>query len=148
MNQDYLVEVVDAFQQKTIGLFPLETGKGSFSVGSAKSEGDWLLVRDSEGRVLVYSIKDGTLRHRFFGNNAAISPSGKFVAVENFPGEVTLYSLDNGNRIAKFELNGKVVFLRFNLAGDRIFVLNDAQNAYVFDVNKIPRVEDRFALVN
>ena len=98
--------------------------------------------------MLVYSIKDGSLRYRFFGNNAAISPSGKYVAIENFPGEVTLYSLVNGNRIAKFELNGKVVFLRFNLSGDRIFVLNDAQTAYVFDVNKIPRIEDRFALIN
>jgi hypothetical protein len=147
-SQDYAVEVVDAYQQKTIGMFPLETGKGSFSIGSAKSEGDWLMVHDSEGRVLVYSIKDGSLKHRFFGNNAAISPSGKYVAIENFPGEITLYSLDNGSRIAKIELNGKVVFLRFNLAGDKIFVLNDAQNAYVFDVNKIPRVEDRLAVVN
>ena len=147
-SQDYVVEVVDAYQQKTIGMFPLETGKGSFSIGSAKSEGDWLMVHDSEGRVLVYSIKDGALRHRFFGNTAALSPSGKFIAVENFPGEITLYDLESGNRIAKIEVNGKAVFLRFNLKGDKIFVLNDAQNAYVFDVNKIPRVEEKYAMTN
>jgi WD40 repeat protein len=147
-SQDYIVEVVDAYQQKTIGMFPLETGKGSFSIGSAKSEGAWLTVHDSESRILVYSIKDGSLRHRFFGNNAAVSPSGKYIAVENFPGEITLYSLETGERIAKIEINGKAVFLRFNLTGDKIFVLNDAQNAYIFDVNKIPRIEDRLAVAN
>ena len=64
---DYLVEIIDAYTQKTAGMMLLETGKGSFNIGKGLSEREWLALRDSEGRVLIYSIKDGDLRHRFFG---------------------------------------------------------------------------------
>jgi hypothetical protein len=137
MKQDYLIEVVDAFQQKTIGTFLLETGKGSFEIGSGQSEGDWLMLKDSEGRVLVYSIRDGILRHRFFGRIASINPQGNQIIVENFPGELTLYSLDSGKRLGHLEVNGRVVFLRFNLQGNRLFVLSDTQTTYAFDLSKL-----------
>jgi hypothetical protein len=134
---DYLVEIVDAFAQKTVGMMLLETGKGSFDVGRGLSEGDWLVLRDSEGRVLVYSIKGGDLRHRFFGDNAAINPKKNQLAVENFPGEVTLYDLDTGERQTSFVINGGAAFVRFNLEGNKLFVLSDAQSAYTFDLNKL-----------
>jgi hypothetical protein len=134
---DYLVEVVDASAQKTVGSLLLETGKGSFDVGRGLSEGDWLVVHDSEGRLLVYSISAGGLRHRFFGDTAAINPSRNQIVVENFPGEVSLYDLDTGERKAAFRINGDAAFVRFNVAGDRLFVLSDAQSAYAFDLGKL-----------
>ncbi|HEX6184474.1 MAG TPA: M48 family metalloprotease [Pyrinomonadaceae bacterium] len=134
---DYLVEVVDAFAQKTVGAMLLETGKGSFDVGGGLSEGDWLVVHDSEGRLLVYSIKTGELRHRFFGDTAAINPRRNQIVVENFPGEVSLYDLDTGDQRAFFRVNGGAAFVRFNLAGNRLFVLSDAQSAYAFDLDKL-----------
>lgn len=134
---DYLVEIVDAFAQKTIGLMLLETGKGSFDVGEGISEGNWLVLHDSEGRVLAYSIKDGELRHRFFGNHAALSPKNNQMAVENFPGEVALYDLNTGERQANFVINGKTAFARFNLEGNKLFVLSDTQSAYAFDLTKL-----------
>jgi len=137
-SDDYLVEVVDAFEQKVVGLVLLETGKGSFDVGAGLSEGNWLVLHDSENRVLVYSIKDGELRHRFFGDQAAINLKKNQIAIENFPGEVTLYNLDTGDRQANFVINGSVAFVRFNLAGDKMFILSDAQSAYAFDLNKLP----------
>ena len=136
-SDDYLVEVVDAFIQKTVGLMLLETGKGSFDVGAGLSEGNWLVLHDSENRVLVYSIKDGDLRHRFFGSTTAINLKKNHLAVENFPGEVTLYNLDTGDRQANFVINGSAAFVRFNLAGDKMFILSDAQSAYAFDLNKL-----------
>lgn len=135
---DYLVEVVDAFEEgKTVGLLLLETGKGSFDVGEGLSEGDWLVLRDSEGRVLVYSIKGGDLRHRFFGTTAAVNPRRSQLAVENFRGEVMLYDLDTGDRQAELRVHGDAALLRYNLAGDKLFVLSDAQTAYAFDLNKL-----------
>ena len=134
---DYLIEVIDAFEQKTVGLMPLETGKGSFFVGSGQSEGDWLVLNDSEGRVLVYSISKGELRHRFFGRHASINPSRQQLIVENTPGELKLYDLATGDTLATYVLKGKAVFLRFNLQGNRLFVLNDAQTAYNFDLSKM-----------
>ena len=135
-RDDYLVEIVDAFAQKTVGTLLLETGKGSFDVGDGMSEGNWLVLYDSRGRVLVFSIKDGELRHRFFGRHAAVSPQRNQLAVENFPGEVTLYDLETGDRRANFVVNGSAAFVRFNLDGSRLFVLSDAQSAYAFDLNK------------
>ncbi len=134
---DYLVEIIDAFAQKTVGLMLLETGKGSFDVGAGLSEGNWLVLHDSEGRVLVYSIKDGELRHRFFGRHAAVNPSRNQLAVEKFPGEVVLYDLDNGDRQAGFVIAGGAAFVRFNLGGNKLFVLSDAQSAYAFDLDKL-----------
>ena len=134
---DYLVEVVDAFAQKSVGMMLLETGKGSFRVGKGISEGNWLVLRDTEGRVLVYSIKDGELRHRFFGGTAAINPRKNQIAVENFPGEVVLYDLDTGDSQANFIINGSAAFTRFNLEGNKLFVLSDSQTAYTFDLTKV-----------
>ena len=133
-DDDYLIEVVDAYEQKTIGVMPLETGKGSFYVGSGQSEGNWLVVNDSEGRVLVYSLRDGSLHQRFFGRRAAINPTRNQLAVENYPGDVTLYSIDTGEKLRSYAVDGKVVFLRFNLQGNRLFMLSDAQAVYALDL--------------
>lgn len=134
---DYLVEIVDAFTQRTAGMMLLETGQGSFNVGGGLSEGTWLMLHDSEGRLLIYSIKDGGLRHRFFGGIAAINPRRNQIAVENFPGEIELYNLDTGDRNATAIINGRAVFVRFNLEGDKLFVLSNTQSVYVFDLNKV-----------
>ncbi|HEX8144673.1 MAG TPA: M48 family metalloprotease [Pyrinomonadaceae bacterium] len=134
---DYLLEIVDAFAQKTVGQILLETGNGSFDVGAGLSEGDWLVLHDSQGRVLLYSIRDGELRHRFFGGQAAINPKKNQLAVQNFPGEVSLYDLDTGDRQARFVINGSAAFVRFNLEGNKLFILSDAQSAYAFDLNKV-----------
>jgi hypothetical protein len=116
----------------------VETGKGSFDVGQAISEGDWLVFYDSSDRVLVYSIKTGELRHRFFGGKAALNPTRNQIAVENLPGEISIFDLETGELDRKFVIKGKAVFLRFNLEGERLFVLSDLQTAYAFDVRRSP----------
>ncbi len=95
------------------------------------------MLHDSEGRVLVYSIKDGNLRHRFFGGKAAINPKKNQIAVENFPGEVTLYDLDTGDRQINFVISGGATFVRFNFDGNKLFVLSDTQSVYAFDLSKL-----------
>lgn len=137
-DDDYLVEVVDAYAGKPVGTLLLETGKGSFTIEAGFSEGDWLLLRDSENRVLAYSIKDGTLRHRFFGSYAAINPTKSQIVVENYPGELTFYDLASGDSQARLTFPGNTAFLRFSLDGKKLFVLNSEQTAYVFDVEKLP----------
>ncbi|MDQ3585630.1 MAG: hypothetical protein M3407_07645 [Acidobacteriota bacterium] len=77
------------------------------------------------------------MRHRFFGSTTAINLKKNHLAVENFPGEVTLYNLDTGDRQANFVINGSAAFVRFNLAGDKMFILSDSQSAYAFDLNKL-----------
>ena len=135
-DSDFLIEVVDAFAGKEVGAMLLETGKGSFFVGNGQSEGDWLVLRDTAGRTLVYSLKTGELRHRFFGTKSAMNPVRNQIAVENFPGEVSIYNLETGNLLTNFIINGSAAFVRFNLQGDKIFVLSASQAAYAFDLNK------------
>ena len=119
-DNDYLIEVIDAFSGKQLGNLFLETGRGSFYVGGGKSEGDLVVLFDSQERVLVYSLSTGTLLHRFFGRNAALSPVGKQLAVENFPGEVTIYDLKTGEPTGSVTIRGRAALVRFNVEGTRL----------------------------
>jgi WD40 repeat protein len=136
-NDDYVVEIVDAFANKSVGTLLLETGKGSFDIQSGFSEGNWLVLRDDNNRVLVYSLKDGELQHRFFGTTASLNPSGNQIAVENYPGEVTVYDLATGNPYARLRFNSAAVFTRFSLDGKRLLVLTAGQSAYAFDTDRL-----------
>lgn len=136
-DDDYLVEVYDAFANKSVGVLLLETGQGSFYIESGFSEGDWLVLRDNNNRVLVYSIKSGELRHRFFGAHAAVNPGGNQVIVENYPGELTLYDLNSGNSQARLRFKSATAFVRFSLDGKKLFVLTAGQVAHAFDVARL-----------
>lgn len=140
-DDDYLIEIIDAFAGKTVGTILLETGKGSFEILNAYSEGNWLVLYDSTNRVLTFSIKDGELQQRFFGSNAAINPVKNQIAVENYPGELTIYNLASGDAESRLLFNGRIAFVRFSLDGKRLFVLSDQQSAYAFDVEKIAHIE-------
>jgi hypothetical protein len=136
-DDDYLLEVVDAFEGKTVGTLLLETGKGSFDIKNGLSQGDWLVLHDSNNRVLVYSIKEGGLRNRFFGTSAAINPAKNQIVVENYPGELTFYDLNTGDSQARLNFGSGAAFVRFSLDGKKLFVLSGEQTAYAFDVDKL-----------
>ena len=136
-DDDYVVEVFDAFANKSVGTLLLETGKGSFDIESGFSEGNWLVLRDDNNRVLVYSLKDGELQHRFFGTTAALNPRGNQIVVENYPGELTVYDLATGNSNARLRFNTAAVFTRFSLDGKRLLVLTAGQSAYAFDTDRL-----------
>ena len=136
-DDDYLIEVVDSFAAKTVANLLLETGNGSIEVKNAYSEGDWLVVHDSNNRVLAYSLKDGDLRHRFFGTRAVVSPAGNQILVENYPGEFVFYDLVTGSAKKRLVFGSPSAFARFSLNGKKLLVLTTAQTAYAFDVNKL-----------
>ncbi len=138
-DDDYLVEVFDAFAGKSVGVLLLETGKGSFDIESGFSEGNWLVLHDDNNRVLIYAIKEGDLRHCFFGANAAMNPSRNQVIVENYPGELTVYDLATGNPESRLRLKAGTSFVRFSLDGKKLLVLTAGQVAYAFDVDKSAR---------
>ncbi|HET7113576.1 MAG TPA: M48 family metalloprotease [Pyrinomonadaceae bacterium] len=136
-DDDYVLEIFDAFENKSVGTLLLETGKGSFDIESGFSEGNWLVLRDDNNRVLVYSIKDGELRHRFFGANAAVNPRGHQIVVQNYPGELTIYDMTTGNASSRLRFKTPAAFTRFSLDGKRLLVLTAGQVAYAFDADKI-----------
>ena len=136
-NGDYLVEIFDAFAGKSVGALLLETGNGSFDIESGFSEGNWLVMHDDNNRVLIYSINDGELRHRFFGANAAMNPSRNQVIVENYPGELTLYDLATGNPQARLRFKTSAAFVRFSLDGKKLLVLTAGQVAHAFEIDRL-----------
>jgi len=139
-DDDYLMEIVDCFEGKTVGTLLLETGKGSFRIESGDSEGDWLILHDSENRILAYSIAEGNLRQRFFGSATAINPAKNQIVVENYPGELTFYDLTSGDNQKRLTFATGAAFLRFSLDGKKLFVLGGDQTAYVFDTDKPAQV--------
>ena len=136
-DDDYIVEVYDAFAGKSVGVLLLETGQGSFDIESGFSEGNWLVLHDDNNRVLIYSIKEGELRHRFFGANAAMNPSRQQVIVENYPGELTLYDLATGDAQSRLRFKTGAAFVRFTLDGKKLLVLTSSQIAYAFDTDRL-----------
>ena len=136
-DDDYVIEVIDAFENKSVGSLLIETGKGSFDIESGFSEGNWLVLRDDNNRVLVYSIAEGELRHRFFGANAALNPTGHQIVVQNYPGELTVYDLVTGNPVTRLRFKTPAAFTRFSLDGKRLLVLTAGQVAYTFDTERL-----------
>ncbi len=136
-DDDYLMDVFDAFAGKSVGTLLLETGKGSFEIESGFSEGEWLILHDSENRVLCYSLKSGELQHRFFGAQAAVNPFRNQIIVENYPGELTLYDLSNGESQGRLVFTSNAAFVRFSVDGKRLFVLTAEQQAYAFDAQTL-----------
>jgi hypothetical protein len=136
-DDDYLIEVFDAFAGKMVGRLLLETGKGSFYIKDGFSEGNWLVLSDDNNRVLAFSIKDGELRHRFFGANASVNPSRNQIVVENYTGELTFYDLSTGESQCRLVFKDDAAFVRFSLDGKHFFVLTANQTAHVFDVDKL-----------
>lgn len=142
-QNNYMIDVIDSYEGKLVGNVFIDTGRGSFSVGSGRSERDWLVLRDSEGRVLVYSIGSGNLEHRFFGGKVAVNPTMNQLVVETFPGDVALYSLDSGEKINDFTLKGELAFARFSLDGKRLFLFSDQQTGYAIDLTKVPQIKPK-----
>lgn len=136
-DDDYLIEVIDCFEGKTLGTILLETGKRSFTIQAGISDGDSLVLTDNNNRVLVFSLTDGELHHRFFGSNAALNPSKQQIVVENYPGELSFYDLVTGDNISTLTFKEGAAFIRYSLDGSKLFVLSRDQTAYAIDVTKI-----------
>ncbi|MEZ5346563.1 MAG: M48 family metalloprotease [Pyrinomonadaceae bacterium] len=133
---DYLVEIVDAKLNKTIGWLLIETGNGSFRIGEGRSQKDWVTFYDSADRVLIYSLTSGELLQRYFADYAILNGERAQVAIENFPGQVSIYDIRTGDEENSFVFDGDVSFMRFSNEGDRLIVITDSQTVYTFDLRK------------
>ncbi|SRR6266540_5800385 len=52
-------------------------------------------------------------------------------------GDMKQISARPGDPKATFVINGSAAFVRFNLQGNKLFILSDAQSVYAFDLSKI-----------
>jgi hypothetical protein len=132
---DYLLQTLELKTGKLLGQVLIETGKGAFRIDQITAAGDWVVVTDTQNRVLVYSLGSGQLKQRFFGARAAISPNDNLLCVENEPGQLIVYDLNSGEKRDEFSFSSRVSLIQF--AGDkRLFVLTANQTAYLLGIRE------------
>jgi hypothetical protein len=133
-KEAYLLQVLDARNGTLNGNVLVDTGKGSFQIESTQSSGDWLVVLDNRNRALLYSAATGEVKGKFFGSYVALSEKAGLLAVENTPGQITLYSLADSSKRDEFTFPEPVIRLRFSPDGKQLFALTRDQSVYVLGV--------------
>ncbi|HEV7683519.1 MAG TPA: M48 family metalloprotease [Pyrinomonadaceae bacterium] len=131
---DYFLQILEARDGSELGKLLIETGKGSFRLSNAFAAGDWVIVTDTQNRVLIYSLKTGEQRGRIFGGYATVSPANNLLCVENETGKLALYDLTTMNKLDEFIFSSPVSMLRFSADGQKLFVLTSNQTAYVLNL--------------
>lgn len=134
---DYLVKVLDMRDGSERGKLIIETGKGSFRLEQVYASGDWVLVADSENRILLYSLKTGEQKGRVFGDYATISADGKLLCVTNESGKLNIYKLATMESIEQFVFTSSVRLVEFSEDGKKLIVLTSNQTAHVFDISSL-----------
>ena len=132
---DYLVQVRDLRTGKVTGQFLMETGKASFRIETVDSTGDWVIINDSENRVLVYALSSGQAKGRMVGTRSAVSLEAGAVCVKTDPGRLGLYDLATMQKRSEYTFSSDISFAQFSADGKRLFVLTSDQTAYVLDLN-------------
>ena len=131
---DYYLQTLDAQTGRATGKLLVETGKGSFRIADVFVAGEWLVLADTENRVLVYALKDGEQKGKFFGNRPAFSKASNLLSVENERGQLTVYDLTTMEKRDQFTFSGPVSLTQFSPDGRRLFVLTANQSVYVLNL--------------
>jgi WD40 repeat protein len=133
---DYYLQAVEARTGRALGALLVETGKGSFRISDAFSVGEWVVVSDTQNRVLLYSLADGEPKGRFFGTAPVVSKAAALLAVTTERGQLTLFDLATSERRDRFDFASPVSLAQFSADGRRLFVLTADQTAYVLDLSQ------------
>src|SRR5882724_4960570 len=134
---NYLVKVIDIKTGSPLGELLIDSGKGSFRIANAFAAGDWVVVTDTQNRVLVYSLKTGEQRGRVFGGYGTVSLNAGLLCVENEIGKIALYNLSNFEKRDELVFSSPISMLRFSPDGRRLFVMTVNQTVYLIDVSTL-----------
>jgi hypothetical protein len=136
---DYLLEVLEARTGNTRGRVLIETGKGSFRIADAFAVGDWVVISDSENRVLIYSLSTGEQKGRVFGSRAAVSPAGGLLCVENETGQLAIYAMASMEKRDELTFASQIAATSFTVDGRSLIVVTADQTVYTVDVSSFHR---------
>lgn len=129
-NASYILEVVEDTTGKELGKLLLDTGNLSFRVLSAAAIGDRVLVTDSEGRTLIYSLATGKQEGTLFGYARAVSPDKSRLVIEDARGKVDMYELATLKLLAHYAFPSRVVDAEFSPNGEILRILTADQMIY------------------
>jgi hypothetical protein len=131
---DYYLQILDIQTGNSLGKLLIETGKGSFRLENVLAAGDWVIVTDTQNRILVYSLKTGDLVGRAFGGYDTVSLAKQLLCVENEIGKLAIYDLNTMEKRDEYVFSNPISLLRFSTDGLRLFVLTKNQSVYFLKV--------------
>ncbi|MCA1632714.1 MAG: M48 family metalloprotease [Acidobacteria bacterium] len=131
---DYFLQTFDSWTGRVTGSLLVETGKGSFRIADVFVSGDWVVIADTENRVLVYALAGGEPKGKFFGHRPTASRASNLLSVENERGQLSVYDLSTMEKRDQFNFSSPVSLTQFSPDGRRLFVLTANQTAYVLNL--------------
>lgn len=140
-NSATLVDVLDMASGSLRGQMLVDTGKKSFRITRIYSEGDWVIVGDSDNRTHVYSLSTGEEKASLFGTNALLSTLADLLLIENEPGQVDVYDLKSLEKRNHLTFHYNISGWAFSEDGKRLLILSSNQRVYVFDTQALDRTQ-------
>lgn len=131
----YNLELVDVRNGNKLGTIHINSGKLSFSIRAISASQKYVAVSDSENRVLLYSVANGSEVGRVFGGPAQISAAGK-MAVVTEAGAITLFDCATLAKINEYKFPNSAIFSELSSDGKSLLVLTSDQTAYLLDTEK------------
>ncbi|MGA8308258.1 MAG: M48 family metalloprotease [Candidatus Acidiferrales bacterium] len=132
------LEIIDLTNGKPLGWIEVDTHDGAFGISYVGAAGDYVVVRDTMGRLLMYSISTGKLLGRFLGHGFEIVPgSSPVLCVHRQKGRLEFYQPGNWAPIATIRFPWPISMVRFTPDGKQLFALTDDQVAYMIDISSI-----------
>jgi len=130
-DDDYLIEVVDLHNGKFLNAIIIDTANGAINLRRYMATMDWVVVYDSIGRTLVYSLKTGKCVDKLFGTPRNLSLSGTLV-VQHDPGHLTLHDLNTSEKV-DVTLPFPVSSTFFTRNGKKLLLLTNDQVVYTIN---------------
>jgi WD40 repeat protein len=134
---DTFFEVLDARTGKAVGAVLVQIGSFAWSFDEAFSVGDTLFLMKDGMRVFVFSLTDGTLKAKLFGNEPAASAASDLLVLNEGDGKLTLYDTNTGAKLDQLFFPDRIAYSHFSDDGKRLFVLTWHQVAFVLDVSAV-----------
>jgi hypothetical protein len=132
------LETIDMTNGKPLNWIEIDTHDGAFGLSYAGAAGDYVVVRDTIGRLLMYSGSTGKLVGRFLGHGFAIVPGASPVlCIERLEGKIEFYQAGNWRPVGTIRLPWPASMIRFTSDGKQLFALTDNQVAYMIDISSI-----------
>ena len=134
LQGDYVLDVLDGERVDVRGRVYLETGKGSFAPVDMYAVGEWLVVHDSQRRVLVFSLATGELTGYALGRASVPNLATGLIAVDAGSGRVSVHDLKTMARRSDFTFSHPIEYATFNSDGTMLIAIAENQVAYVLSV--------------
>ena len=131
-----VLQILDSRTGAQRAAMVIDTGKGSYRIRDVEVCKEFVIVSDSQNRVVVYSRESGATVGRTFGSLAAVDPAGMRIAVRNTGGEIRLHDLATMTEQDRFQFASTVSRAAFRSDGQVLNVLTSAQEVLRLDVSK------------